>query len=572
MFLFRYFKSMLFRFSNKSLSVGFHTIRRMLSRQDLLKYKAVNEPVYQYLPGSAEREKLIAALEKFKSSTYAVPIVIGDEEIHNVGEEKYQLNPGNHSHKVAKFSHASKELLEKAIKQSVDARKEWENRAPEERASIFLKAAKLVQDKYRYDILAAAMLGQGKTIVQGEIDATCEFIDFLTFNVQFYGSMLNYQPISTEISTNSMILRGMEGFWAAISPFNFTSIGGNLATAPVLVGNVTLWKPSDTAVIGNYITYKALREAGVPANVIQFVPSDGPTFGSAITNSHELAGINFTGSVPTFQWLWKRVGENLDSYRTPPRLLGELGGKNFHFIHPSAEPNSVAIATLMSGFEFCGQKCSACSRIYVPASLWPQIKEKMAAEMKQMKVGPVDEFDSFLSGVIDKTAYNRIMGYIDWAKKNPNDCTIVAGGTGDDSRGYYVQPTLIEAKNPTCKLMREEIFGPVTTAYVYDDSKVDEALELLKTTTKYALTGAIFAQDKNAIEYLRKELREMAGNFYINDKSTGAVVGQQPFGGARWSGTNDKAGGPFYLARFCSPQTCKETHKPLQTWRYPYMG
>nr|DBA15718.1 TPA: hypothetical protein GDO54_003190 [Pyxicephalus adspersus] len=415
------------------------------------------------------------------------------------------------------------------------------------------------------------MIGQGKTVIQAEIDAAAELIDFFRFNAKFALQLQHEQPISVPISTNTMAFRGLEGFIAAVSPFNFTAIGGNLAGAPALMGNVVLWKPSDTAILSSYTVYNALREAGLPPNIIQFVPADGPVFGDTITSSEHLSGINFTGSVPTFKRLWKQVAENLDRYRTFPRLAGECGGKNFHFVHNSADVESVVYGTIRSAFEYSGQKCSACSRLYVPDSLWPQIKARLLEEHAKIKVGnPADDFSTFTSAVIDEKSFRRIQSWIKHAKESPN-LTILAGGNCDDKVGYFVEPTIIESKDPKEKIMAEEIFGPVLTAYVYPENKYKEVLKLIDSTSPYGLTGAVFAQDKNVIQEATEVLRNAAGNFYINDKSTGAVVAQQPFGGSRASGTNDKPGGPHYILRWTSPQVIKETHVPLTEWKYPYM-
>ncbi|GFS17892.1 delta-1-pyrroline-5-carboxylate dehydrogenase, mitochondrial, partial [Elysia marginata] len=461
----------------------------------------------------------------------------------------------------------------------------------------------------------------GKNVFQAEIDATAELIDFLRFNVQFAQRSTSYQPISTDpkVTLNSMVYRGMEGFWAAVCPFNFAAIGGNLPMAPALMGNAVLWKPSDTAVLSNYEAFKIYREAGLPPGVINFVPADGPTFGDTITASPHLAGINFTGSAATFKRLWRQVGENLDNYINFPRMIGECGGKNMHFVHPSADLENVANGTVRSAFEYNGQKCSACSRLYVPESMWPKLKERLLSILSEVKMGSPLDRQNLVTAVIDAKAFARTKSYIDYAKSSPHltiltggnyddsvgyfveptvivtsdpsdklmaeaftrtksyidyakSCphlTILTGGNYDDSVGYFVEPTVIVTTDPSDKLMAEEIFAPVLTVYVYPDSKVKETVELSKNTSPFALTGAIYVQDEVAKAELAEAFRFNAGNFYINDKSTGSIVGQQPFGGSRQSGTNDKAGGPFYMTRFMSPQAVKETFVPLKDWRYP---
>ncbi|XP_048206314.1 delta-1-pyrroline-5-carboxylate dehydrogenase, mitochondrial [Perognathus longimembris pacificus] len=532
--------------------------------------KVANEPILGFAPGSPERDALQKALKDLKGQTAAIPCVVGDEEVWT-SDVRYQVSPFNHRHKVAKFCYADKALLNKAIEASLAARKEWDLKPLADRAQIFLKAADLLSGPRRAEVLAKTMLGQGKTVIQAEIDAAAELIDFFRFNAKFAMELEGEQPISTPPSTNSMVYRGLEGFVAAISPFNFTAIGGNLAGAPALMGNVVLWKPSDTAMLANHAVYRVLREAGLPPNVIQFVPADGPVFGDTVTSSEHLCGVNFTGSVPTFKHLWKQVAQNLDRFRTFPRLAGECGGKNFHLVHRSADVDSVVSGTLRSAFEYGGQKCSACSRLYAPASLWPQIKGRLLEELRRIKVGdPAEDFGTFFSAVIDAKSFARIKKWLEHARSSPN-LTILAGGKCDDSVGYFVEPCIVESKDPRDPIMKEEIFGPVLTVYVYPDDKFRETLQLVDSTTSFGLTGAVFAQDKDIVQEATTALRNAAGNFYVNDKSTGSVVGQQPFGGSRASGTNDKPGGPHYLLRWTSPQVIKETHEPLGDWRYSYM-
>uniref|UniRef100_A0AAR2IGH5 Delta-1-pyrroline-5-carboxylate dehydrogenase, mitochondrial n=1 Tax=Pygocentrus nattereri TaxID=42514 RepID=A0AAR2IGH5_PYGNA len=485
------------------------------------------------------------ALQDLKGKTEEIPCVIGDEQVWTK-DIRYQLSPFNHSHKVAKFCYADKELLNKAILASVAARREWDLKPVADRAQILFKAADAISGPKRAEVLAKTMIvfGDcisfktqkiGKTVVQAEIDAAAELIDFFRFNAKHAIELEQQQPLDSDGSTNTMLYRGLEGFVAAVAPFNFTAIGGNLAGTPTLMGNVVLWKPSDTAMSASYAVYKILRESGLPPNIIQFVPADGPVFGDTVTSSEHLAGINFTGSVPTFKRLWKQVAQNLDIYRNFPRVAGECGGKNFHFVHKSADVHSVVTGTIRSAFEYGGQKCSACSRMYVPDSLWPQIKQDLLAIHKQIKLGdPVEDFGTFFSAVIDDKSFARIKGWLSHAKASPS-LTVIAGGNCDDKKGYYVEPTIIETKDPQDKIMNEEIFGPVLTVYVYPENDYKKVLELIDSTSPYALTGAVFSQDKAVVAEAAKLLRNAAGNYYVNDKSTGSVVAQQPFGGSRAS-------------------------------------
>lgn len=530
-----------------------------------------NEPVLGYLKGSKERAELEKALKETADKTEELKIVIGDQE-YTTNDVQYQVMPHNHKKKIAKFYYADKKLINKAIDTAVETQKKWDKVPMTERLRIWEKAASLMANEYRAKLNAATMLGQAKTVIQAEIDSAAELIDFFRLNAYFLKEALKYQPISENIKVtrNSMRYRGIDGFIAAVSPFNFTAIGGNLAYTPALMGNSVLWKPSDTAILSNWVTFNICREAGVPPGVVNFVPADGPVFGDAITASKHLAGINFTGSVPTFTRLWKQVGENINKYVNFPRLIGECGGKNYHFVHPSADVTSVVNGTIRSAFEFCGQKCSACSRMYVPKSLWPKIKDGLLQKRSELKIGDPTEYDSFTSAVIDDKAFKRIKGYIEHAKSSPN-LEIIGGGKCDDSTGYFIEPTIVLSKDPKDKIMTEEIFGPVLTIYVYEDNKVDEVIDLVLNSTPFALTGAVFAQDEKFLHKAVEELKMSAGNFYINDKSTGSVVGQQPFGGARMSGTNDKAGGPHYVLRWGNPQAIKETFVPLTEIDYPYM-
>jgi len=519
-----------------------------------------------YNPGTKEREELEKALEVYSSQVYDIPVVIGNEEIR-AGRLESQLKPYDHKNAIAQYYQADEAVLNKAIDVGVKAFRAWDATPLEKRAEIFVQAAKLIRGKYRYEMLAATMLGQAKTAFQAEIDAVCELSDFYDFNAQWALEAQSWQPISTGNVTNSLVWRGLEGFWGAVAPFNFTAISGNLAGTLALMGNVVLWKPSHSAVLSSYLTFKILREAGLPPGVINFVPSRGPDFGNAITKSASLVGINFTGSCGTFDNLWNEVGKNIANYKSYPRLVGETGGKNYHFIHPSANLINAVNCTIRSAFEYSGQKCSACSRLYVPASLWPEFKERMLTELKDVKVGSPLDPSSFTSAVIDARSFKKIKGYIDEAKSCP-DVSVIAGGNCDGSVGYYIEPTVIETRDPKNKLMLEEIFGPVLTVYVYKDEDLHGTLRLLDTTSPFGLTGAIFATDEDFLREAREVLRFSAGNLYLNDKSTGAVVSQQPFGGARKSGTNDKAGSPYYLQRFANLQAVKVQREVLTDWAY----
>ncbi|XP_074595436.1 delta-1-Pyrroline-5-carboxylate dehydrogenase 1 [Brevipalpus obovatus] len=533
-------------------------------------FQVKNESFLGYLRGSKERIALDESLKRLSREMLEVPIVINGKEYRS-DQSRLQQAPFDHSLKVAKYYWATPNMIREAIQTCNDRREEWERAPLSEKINIFMRAADLVSGKYRSDMLASTMLGQGKTIFQAEIDAAAELADFLRFNAFFAKELYKYQPISDQpnVVRNSMRHRGIEGFIAAISPFNFTAIGGNLASAPALMGNVVIWKPSDTAILSNYIVYKIFHEAGMPPGVINFVPCDGPIFGDIITADPSLAGINFTGSVNTFRFLWSKTAQNLDTYRNYPRLSGECGGKNYHFVHPSADTMNVAVNTVRSAFEYSGQKCSACSRLYVPKSKWPEIKDKISSICDQLKIGSPLDHQTFTSAVIDGKAFNRIRSYLDHASSSKN-CEIIRGGQVDESIGFYVQPTIIQVHDPNDRLMKEEIFGPILSVYVYPDSEVKETLKLVQSID-YALTGAIFGQDANFLREATEMMKMSAGNFYINDKSTGAVVGQQPFGGARLSGTNDKPGGPHNLLRWTSPQTIKESFVNQTEWRYPYM-
>jgi len=515
--------------------------------------------------------KLKQALADVNAVTEDVPIVIGGQE-YRTDDVRYQLCPYNHSKKVAKFYNADKNLIEKAIENALISKGAWDKMSYDSRARVMMRVASLMATKYRYEVLARCMVGQGKTAIQADIDAVAELVDFLRFNVE-YGKTLNEGPPLHQIDhvINSVHMRSLEGFVAAVTPFNFSAIGGNLATAPALMGNVVLWKPSSTAVLSNYHFLNICKEAGVPDGIIQFVPSTGPTFGGAITESPDLAGITFTGSSAVFERIWKNVGTNIGSYRTFPKLVGETGGKNYHFVHETADIDSVVYGTIRSAYEYQGQKCSACSRLYVPDTKWAEVKDKLLAEIAKVKLGSAEDYSTFLTAVIDRNSFNNIKSYIDHASESP-DYEILAGGKCDDSVGYFIEPTLVQAQDPKGKLMEEEIFGPVLTVYVYPANDVDNALHLVDTTSPYGLTGSIFSQDRSFIDHAKQKLQNSAGNMYINDKSTGSVVAQQPFGGARGSGTNDKAGMITYLQKWTSPLTIKEALVPLPHWSYPYMS
>lgn len=541
--------------------------RQLVSSPDL----PPNEPLTDFEDASV-RAKLDASIEQVYAECIDVPIVIGGKE-YRTENVQYQRAPHKQAQKLAKFYYPDKELMEEACRNSVESREKWEAMPYDARSRIFLRAASLLATKYRYDQLAACMIGQGKTAIQADIDCIAELVDFLKFNVH-YGKRIHESPPLNQVDNvlNSVNWRGLEGFVAAITPFNFSAIGGNLATAPAIMGNVVIWKPSTTSIISNYGFFKILQEAGLPDGVVNFVPAAGSVFGPVVTKQADLAGITFTGSSSTFNKVWKYVGENVDSYKTYPKVIGETGGKNYHFLHESGDIESFVYGTIRSSFEYSGQKCSACSRLYVPDTMWPEVKERLVEELKNVKVGDPDDYSTFTTAVIDQTSFNNIKSYIDHAKANPEKYQIVAGGTYDDSVGLFVQPTVIEAAEPKCKLMKEEIFGPVVTAYVYDHTKVDEALELVNSTSPYGLTGSIFALDRNFVLHAQQKLRNTCGNMYLNDRSTGSVVGQQPFGGARGSGTNDKAGMSVFMQRWTSPQAVKEALAPLPHWKYPYMS
>ena len=526
-----------------------------------------NEPVKAYLPGSPERASLKKELERQSAQVVQVPMIIGGKEVWTERKTKAVM-PHDHAHVIAEAASGGEKELKDAIAAALAARKAWTEMPMEHRVSIFLKAADLIAGPMRDKVNVATMLGQSKTVYQAEID-TCELIDFLRFNVYYLQQIYDRQPNNTPNVWNRIEYRPLEGFVTAISPFNFTSIGANLPTAPAIAGNVVLWKPATTAVLSNYYVMQALMAAGLPAGVINFVPSRGSDMSKYVLSDPNLAGFHFTGSTEVFSGVYSLVGENIKKYKTYPRLVGETGGKDFIFAHNSTDVPGLVAALTRASYEYQGQKCSAASRAFVPASIWPQVKEGMLAEIEKIKIGDITDFTNLMGAVIDASAFKTNKEYIDYAKAS-EDAEVICGGY-DDSKGYFVYPTLIEAKKPDFKTMVEEIFGPVMTVYVYPDDKLDETLASCDTATSYGLSGAIFADDREAIVKMENALKGTAGNFYINDKPTGAVIGQQPFGGARASGTNDKAGSEINMYRWLSPRTIKELRVPCLDVTYPYM-
>lgn len=531
---------------------------------------AVNEPVLNYAPGSPERETLKAALKKMRSEVREIPMYIDGKEVRTEVMVK-MAPPHDHQHIVGNYHKGTKTHVQMAIDAALKARAPWASLDWEQRASIFLKAADLIAGPYRAIINAATMIGQSKNAFQAEIDAACELIDFLRFNVQFMREIYTQQPVSSKGVYNRLEQRPLEGFVFALTPFNFTAIAGNLPTAPAMMGNTVVWKPSNTQIYSASILMKIFMEAGVPPGVINLVYVSGPEAGEVIFNHPDFAGIHYTGSTSVFQDIWKAIGNNIFKYKSYPRIVGETGGKDFIMAHPSADAAILTTALSRGAFEYQGQKCSAASRAYIPASLWPTVKEGLVNDLRSFKIGPTEDFGNFINAVIDEKSFDKLADYIDNAKKDP-DAEIIAGGTYDKSKGYFIHPTVILAKNPKYTTMCEELFGPVLTIYVYEDDKFDETLDLVDTTGVYALTGSIFAQDRYAVDKATKRLVNAAGNFYINDKCTGAVVGQQPFGGGRASGTNDKAGSLLNLLRWVSPRTIKETFVPPVDYRYPFLA
>jgi len=533
--------------------------------------RPINEPVFSYAPGSPEREKLQAEVARLESMQIEIPLIIGGKEV-KTGNMGKCIQPHNHKQVLATYHKAGAKEVNMAVEAAMAAKEEWENLPYQMRANIFIKAAELLATKYRYLVNAATMLNQSKNPFQAEIDSACELIDFFRFNTYYMQELYKQQPdYSPTGILNFLEHRSLEGFVFALTPFNFTSIGGNLPTAPAMMGNVVLWKPGSTAVYASYFLMQLFKEAGVPDGVINFVPGSGGQVGDPVLESEHFAGIHFTGSTPVFQGIWKKIGENIANYHTYPRIVGETGGKDFIFAHKSADVEALATAMIRGAFEYQGQKCSAASRSYIPESIWPAVKEILLKEIPTVTMGPVQDFSNFMNAVIDQSSFNNAKSYIEHAQA-ADDADVLIGGGCDDSTGYFIEPTIILTTNPKYKSMVEEIFAPILTVFVYPDDQFEETLALCDSTSMYALTGAIFSQCRYAVNTAYNALRQSAGNFYINDKPTGAVVGQQPFGGARGSGTNDKAGSMINLQRWVSTRTVKETFNPPTDYRYPFMG
>lgn len=529
-----------------------------------------NEPIYSYEPGSAEREAIKTQLKKMLDEEIEIPLIIGGEEVRS-GELSDCRCPHDHRHLLGRYHKAEPKEIERAVQAAKQAWKEWSETDWVSRAAVFLRAAELLSTKYRYILNAATMLCQSKTVHQAEIDSACELIDFYRFNPYYMSHIYAQQPDSAPGQWNYMEYRALEGFVFAVTPFNFTSIAGNLPTSPAMMGNTVLWKPASSAVYSAYFLTQLWKEAGLPDGVINFIPGPGRYVGDPVLEKPDLAGVHFTGSTVVFQSMWKTIGANITTYRSYPRIVGETGGKDFVFVHASADPEEVVTALLRGAYEYQGQKCSAASRAYIPDNLWPEIKERLVAEIETIKMGDVTDFSNFIAAVIDKLAFESIVEYIEYARQS-EETEIVCGGKYDDSRGYFIEPTLVVTRNPRHKLMEEEIFGPVLTVFVYDEKEYAETLNLCDSTSPYGLTGSIFARDRKAVDQAYKALRHAAGNFYINDKPTGAVVSQQPFGGARGSGTNDKAGSYLNLLRWTSARAVKENLNPPRGYRYPFMA
>lgn len=532
--------------------------------------KAFNEPVKSYAPGTKEREQVLATFKEMYNTTVDVPLYIGSEEIRT-GKTRNINPPFDHKKVVGVFHQAEKEHVEKAIAAALEAKPKWAAMAWEQRAAIFLKAAELLAGPYRAKINAATMIAQAKTVHQAEIDSACELIDFLRYNVEFMTQIYAEQPVSSEGIWNRMEHRPLEGFIYAITPFNFTAIAGNLPSAPALMGNVVVWKPSAAQVYSANVIMEVFKLAGLPDGVINMVHGNPGMISETLTSSRDLAGVHFTGSTDVFNNLWTMIGQNINIYKSYPRIVGETGGKDFVIAHPSSIPAQVSTALSRGAFEYQGQKCSAASRAYIPQSIWPTVKDLLIKDLASMKMGSPEDPSNFVSAVITEGSFDKLARYIDAAKAS-KDAEIVAGGNYDKSVGYFIEPTVIVTTNPKYDTMCTELFGPVLTIYVYEDAKWSETLKLVDETSPYALTGAVFSQDRYAIEEATKALENSAGNFYINDKPTGAVVGQQPFGGARASGTNDKAGSILNLVRWVSPRTIKETFVTPTDYRYPFLG
>jgi 1-pyrroline-5-carboxylate dehydrogenase len=527
----------------------------------------VNEPIKSYAPGSPERAELKARLKSMSNERADIPLIIGGQEVHT-GELAQAVMPHNHRHILADWHRANPEHVDMAVKAAESAARDWANWAWEDRAAVFLKAAELLATTWRSTLNAATMLGQSKTAFQAEIDAACELIDFWRFNPHYAQSLYDEQPYSDRTMWNQLDYRPLEGFVYAVTPFNFTSIAGNLPTAPALMGNTVVWKPASSAMLSAHYIMKLLHEAGLPPGVINLVPGDAAMISDKLLSHRHLAGVHFTGSTAVFNNMWKTIGASMSRYKSYPRIVGETGGKDFIIAHSSADPVALSVAIARGGFEYQGQKCSAASRVYIPESIWPEVRDRTVAIMKDIKMGDIADFRNFMGAVIDKKAFTKIGEYLEHGQKN---ATVVSGGVARGEDGYFIEPTLIETKDPGYRLLCEEIFGPVVTAHVYPDERWVETLKIVDETSPYALTGAVFSRDRRGIRQAQLALRNAAGNFYINDKPTGAVVGQQPFGGARGSGTNDKAGSKLNLVRWISPRNIKETFSPPLDYKYPFM-
>ncbi|MCA9319950.1 MAG: L-glutamate gamma-semialdehyde dehydrogenase [Planctomycetes bacterium] len=530
----------------------------------------VNEPIKSYAPGSPERATLKKCLGAMQGDCVEIPMIIGGRRV-TTGKLAEIRPPHDHRSVVGRHHQGDASHVDQAIAAAAEASPAWRELPWEQRAAVFLKAADLLAGPWRDRLNASTMIGQSKNAFQAEIDAACEMIDFFRFNARFAQDVYAEQPISSAGCWNRLQQRALEGFVFAVTPFNFTSIGGNLPTSAALMGNTVVWKPASTSVLSAHYTMELLEAAGLPPGVINIVYGSGSKIGPAAIASPALAGVHFTGSTDVFQGMWREIGSNIQRYKSYPRIVGETGGKDFIFAHPSADIDGLAVAMARGAFEYQGQKCSAASRAYVPKSIWPAVKSKVQAMLAEMRMGPVDDFSNFINAVIDASSFKKLSGAIE-AAKSAASCTIVAGGEYDDSEGYFIKPCVIETTDAKWRTMCEELFGPILTVYPYDDAAFEETLGLCDTTSPYALTGAIFAQDRHVIEHMSRRLSNAAGNFYINDKPTGAVVGQQPFGGARASGTNDKAGSKLNLQRWVNPRTIKETFVPASEWSYPFLA
>jgi 1-pyrroline-5-carboxylate dehydrogenase len=532
--------------------------------------KPVNEPVKAYAPGSLERVSIEKTLKELKGKAIDVPMFIGGKEVYT--DDKHTMHPPHEiKHTLGTYNKGTAAHVQQAIDAALAAKPKWEALPWEDKAAIFLKAADLLRGPFRDVINASTMLGQSKNVMQAEIDAACELVDFFIFNVQYMTDLYKEQPESSPGMWNRLEYRPLEGFVFAVTPFNFTSICANLCTAPAMMGNTIVWKPSETQIYSAYFLMKLFKEAGLPDGVINLVITDGPVAGEVCFNHPDFAGIHFTGSTKTFQFMWKTIGNNIANYKTYPRIVGETGGKDFVLAHPSSHAKQVSTALTRGAFEYQGQKCSAASRAYIPSNIWEDVKKHMIEDLASIKMGTVEDFSNFVNAVIDERSFDKLARYIDTAKKDKN-AEIIAGGGYDKSKGYFIEPTVIVTSDPLYTTMHEELFGPVLTIFVYDPKDWRKTLDLVNTTSPYALTGAIFSQDRYAIDEANQVLKHAAGNFYINDKPTGAVVGQQPFGGARASGTNDKAGSKHNLLRWTSMRTIKETFVPAEDYKYPFLG